>query len=297
MQHLLHPLKHSGASALPPRVLAAVTGAAATPISAVPHLSVNRLDYLQQPGHIREINQLLEREGMVKLSLGFPDDESRYLHGLIVGLNRFHGHGLPVDHSATRGWFWDIRPSATQFQSNGCQARSETMRDFPWHTDCSYEDRPPRYFALHVLQPDRRGGGVFSALAARHILRQLSPAAREALTRPDFRIAVPPEFVRSSGKTHVVGSILASASTSASIRFREDIVTPLSEPAARAIDELRRALQSPEARRETLHLTPDMLSRGSVLLLDNRRWLHARNEVRDPERHLRRVRWDAVPFV
>ncbi|KAL2152798.1 hypothetical protein VTH82DRAFT_3953 [Thermothelomyces myriococcoides] len=294
MQHILHPLKHSGVGNVATRVLAAAT---TTSIGAVPHLSVGGLGCLREPNHIHEVKQLLEREGMVKLSLGFPDDESRYLHGLIVGLNRFHGHGLPVDHSATRGWFWDIRPSATQFQSNGCQARSETMREFPWHTDCSYEDRPPRYFALQVIQPDRCGGGVFSALAARHIVHILSPAARDALRRPDFSIAVPPEFMRSSNRTHVVGSILSSVSPEASIRFREDIVTPLSEAAAKAMDELKKALRSPEARRQTLHLTPEMLPRGSVLLLDNRRWLHARNEVRDPARHLRRVRWDALPFV
>jgi alpha-ketoglutarate-dependent taurine dioxygenase len=251
------------------------------------------LDSLQQPHHIHEVQQLVQQKGLLKLSLGFPDDKSRYLHGLIVGLSRFHGHGLPVDHSASQGWFWDIRPSAAQFQSNGCQARSETMQEFPWHTDCSYEAEPPRYFALQVLQPDRCGGGVFSALSVRDILGHLSPATVAALGRPEYRIAVPPEFVRASGQSHIVGSILAGAT----MRFREDIVTPLSAAAGRAVDELKRVLTSADARRATLHLTAEDMPRGSVLLLDNRRWLHARNEVRDPERHLRRVRWDPAQFA
>jgi hypothetical protein len=63
------------------------------------------LDSLQQPHHIHEVQQLVQQKGLLKLSLGFPDDKSRYLHGLIVGLSRFHGHGLPVDHSASQGWF------------------------------------------------------------------------------------------------------------------------------------------------------------------------------------------------
>jgi alpha-ketoglutarate-dependent taurine dioxygenase len=259
---------------------------------------------LHQPHHIQEIQQHLKQKGLVKLSLGFPDDTSRYLHGLIVGLSKFHGHGLPVDHSASQGWFWDIRPSAAQFQSNGCQARSETMQEFPWHTDCSYEENPPRYFALQVLQPDRRDGGVFSALSVHHILRHLSPSSTAALCRPDYRITVPPEFVRSSGKRHIVSSLLAVTAAddrgrpaAAMMRFREDIVTPLSAAARRAVDELKQVLMGSEAQRETLHLTAEDMPRGSVLLLDNRRWLHARNEVRDPARHLRRVRWDATLFA
>ncbi len=252
------------------------------------------LDSLYQPNHIHHVQQLLQQKGLLKLSLGFPDDKSSYLRGLVVGLHQLHGHGLPLDHSASQGWFWDVRPSAAEFQSNGCQARSETMQEFPWHTDCSYDENPPRYFALQVLRPDRRGGGVLSLLSVQHILRHLSPHARAALCRPEFQIAVPPEFVGADGRSHIVGSILRPAGL---LRFREDIVTPLSAEAAGAVGELKRVLMSAEAEQDTLHLDAEDLPRGSIVLLDNRRWLHARNQVRDPERHLRRVRWDATPFV
>lgn len=73
-------------------------------------------------------------------------------------------------------------------------------------------------------------------------------------------------------------------------------MTPLNVEAAAALVELKDRLLGLEVQAETLHLTPDCLPRGSVVLMDNRRWLHARNEVMDPERHLRRVRWDARPF-
>jgi len=263
--------------------------------SRVPHLAVPTLDCSHQRSHIHQVQQLLQQQGLLKLSLGFPDDSSSYLRGLVVGLHKLHGHGLPLDHSASQGWFWDVRPSAAEFQSNGCQARSETMQEFPWHTDCSYEDNPPRYFALQVLRPDRRGGGVLSLLSVQNILSRLSPPARAALGRPEFRIAVPPEFVGASGRSHIVGSVLRlSAGT---MRFREDIVTPLSAAAASAVGELKGVLMSAEVRDETLHLDAESMPQGSILLLDNRRWLHARNQVRDPERHLRRVRWDATPFA
>lgn len=267
--------------------------------SIIPHLRVGDINSVRQPHHLQAVQKHLQHKGILKISLGFPDDNSRYLHGLILGLSKFHSHGLPLDHSASQGWFWDIRPSAAHFQSNSHQARSETMQDFPWHTDCSYEASPPRYFALQVLRPDRRGGGTFSALGAQHIIDRLSPSSQAALCRPEFRISVPPEFVRSGAGDSIVGSVLAADGPGAPrmIRFREDIITPLTAEAGTAMDELRRVLLGQELRGETLHLGAESMPRGSVLLLDNRRWLHARNEVRDPERHLRRVRWDATPFA
>ena len=126
----------------------------------------------------------------------------------------------------------------------------------------------------------------------------LSPAARAALVRPEYRFAVPPEFVKSDER-HIVGSVLGTDGSSRSIRlrFREEIITPLTTDAGVALQELKRMLRMPEANAETLHLTPAFLPRGSIILMDNRRWLHARNQVRDPNRHLRRVRWDARPFL
>jgi alpha-ketoglutarate-dependent taurine dioxygenase len=82
------------------------------------------------------------------------------------------------------------------------------------------------------------------------------------------------------------------------MRFREDILTPLSDRASAALNELKHALQSAEARSySTLHLTPKALPARSIILIDNRQWLHARNHITDPERHLRRVRRASAPFT
>lgn len=306
MQRFVRGLKAPRPLILPACMLSIISGAIRLKLKpliytgsfSVPHLTASNLDTALEPQHVQTVHQHLLDKGMLKITLGFRDDESRYLQNLILSLSRRHGHGLPIDHSASRGWFWDVRPSTTTFQSNGHRARSETMRDFPWHTDCSYEDRPPRYFALHVLRPDMRGGGTFSALSVQRVVDRLSGAARAALGRPEYRIEVPPEFVRSSSRDHGVGSLLSvdAASGSVTMRYREDIMAPMGPVAASAMDELRGLLRSPEVERETLRLRSESMPRGSLLLLDNRRWLHARNEVKDPERHLRRVRWDAIPF-
>ncbi|KAF5857531.1 hypothetical protein ETB97_005670 [Aspergillus alliaceus] len=265
---------------------------------AVPHLIASDISCASRPSHITEVSNSLRKSGILKVSLQFKDDNSHYLKNLILGLHKYYGHGLPITHSASRGWFWDIRPNSTTFQTPTHQARSETMQEFPWHTDCSYEEAPPRYFALQVLREDRCGGGTLSVMNVGKLSSLLSPTTCAALLRPEFRIDVPPEFVKSDAKRQIIGSLLASdvSGVPSMVRFREDIVTPLSIEAAAALAELKSCLLGLEVQSETLHLTPECLPQGSVVLMDNCRWLHARNEVRDPARHLRRVRWDPRAF-
>lgn len=78
-------------------------------------------------------------------------------------------------------------------------------------------------------------------------------------------------------------------SSGSQLRFREDITVPLTLDASKALDELKEILYS-AAQEESLHLPPQSLPQGSIIMIDNRRWLHSRNEVKDPNRHLRRVR-------
>lgn len=267
----------------------------------IPNLLARDLSYAKQHQHVQQISQALRTHGILKVVLGFHDESSNYLQDLMYSLNERHGHGLPISHSASRGWFWDVRPSLTTStsQSHNHQARSETTEEFPWHTDCSYEDAPPRFFALQVLQPDRHGGGTLSVMNVERLGSLLSPRTIAALLKPQYRFSIPPEFVKdTSAPGYIIGSVLAANKTGRAtmVRFREDIITPLNAEASAALQELKQTLLGLEAQNSIIHLTPEDLPRNSIVLMDNYRWLHARNQVMDRDRHLRRVRWDPRPF-
>ncbi|GFP57618.1 hypothetical protein ACSS6W_010036 [Trichoderma asperelloides] len=275
----------------------ASVAAAIPPI--IPHLTAPDLQHATQPCHIRNVHEHLQKHGILKVGLRFPDPDSHYLKGLVLGLHQHHGHQLPISHSASRGWFWDVRPNNTVFQTANHQARSETMEEFPWHTDCSYEDLPPRYFALHVLQEDRFGGGTLSAMNTQRLSLSLSPSTRATLMRREYSITIPPEFIKDPRKRSIVGSLMSADEQGqpSMLRFRRDLVTALTERASRALHELDAAVQDAKAQSQsTVHLTAKDFPAGTIILMDNRRWLHARHSIKDPKRHLRRVRWDAVPF-
>ncbi|OJJ78607.1 uncharacterized protein ASPGLDRAFT_53453 [Aspergillus glaucus CBS 516.65] len=127
----------------------------------------------------------------------------------------------------------------------------------------------------------------------------LSPEARTSLMRQDYSIKISLEFIKEREKRDIVGSVLTAQHDRQPciMRFRRDLIRPLTERASRALQELDMFLQITGAHTQSmLHLSSLDLPAGSIILLDNRRWLYARSIIKDPERHLRRVRWDPVPF-
>jgi alpha-ketoglutarate-dependent taurine dioxygenase len=279
------------------------TGSRSAPPLTVPHLTAPAIEQSIQQNHVREVHEKLRKHGILKISLGSPDPESQYLKQLVLSLHQRCRHQLPISHSAARGWFWDVRPESVSFQTDNHRARSETMAEFPWHTDCSYEEMPPQYFALQVLQHDRFGGGTLSAMNIQRLSQALSPSTQASLMRREYSISIPKEFVKDPTKQQIVGNLMAidQESQSCMIRFRRDLLTPLTERASKALEELDSFFQAAGAAAQsespsTVHLTAADFPTGTIIMMDNRRWLHARNQINDPKRHLRRLRWDAIPF-
>ncbi|KAL2830107.1 hypothetical protein BJY01DRAFT_261026 [Aspergillus pseudoustus] len=263
----------------------------------IPGITAPSISYSNDQCHVSTIHDILQDTGVLRIRLEFEDDECLYLRGLLRSLHTRHGHNLPLHHSTHRGWFWNIKPSQADFQRPKHQARSETMDEFPWHTDCSYEGSPPRFFALQVIHPDQFDGGILSLLKFDKVLAMLSRETVAALARPEYRILVPPEFRKAQNPDgSIIGCLLALESRQLAFRYREDITQSLTRDAELALEELRAILLEPHLLSGVMHLTSEILPRGSILLIDNRLWLHRRTEIKDPNRHLKRVRWDGKPF-
>lgn len=279
----------------PASVLSKITELSELP-PAISRFSAHEHQHSHNPVHLAAVNKALKGPGIALIDLKFADPNSDYLHDLVLGLVCHHNHNPPITHSSSRGWFWDVRPKGPAATH---QARSESTLDFPWHTDCSYESRPPQFIALHVLHADRNGGGTLSALNASHILSKLGPEACESLSRPEFQIRVPPEFY--NGIDTIVGSVISKSELHGQfhIRYRFDILQALSTTAEKALTQLNRLLSSDahnSIRDIRIDLTAQDLPDNTIILLDNSRWLHARTEVKDRDRHLRRIRWGRRAF-
>lgn len=197
---------------------------------------------------------------------------------------------------------WDVtyKPSGVFSAATGgtAHSRSHGVGEFAWHTDGSFEETPQRFFGLHVIHPDKHGGGIFRVLPADDLVAALSPSSVEALLNTEFDIQVPAEFYK--GRASNKGKLLDVEPGTGRylLRFRRDILPdpPSENPSAcEAVRELNALLETPE--KVGWRFPGDVFKDNVVLLMDNARFLHSRTEIKDKRRLLRRVRFHGTPQV
>jgi alpha-ketoglutarate-dependent taurine dioxygenase len=219
-----------------------------------------------------ELWQLLEQKGLALIEAAPGDAEGLELRKIVGQL------GSAAEHDRLGRLVWHIRYDAAA-AARGATA-SLTMEPLPFHTDGAFEEPPPRYLAQYVVREDRFGGGETLLVEVAAVLRRLSAETLDVLRSTRFRFFAPPEYEK--GVPYRDAPILFSDGL---MRYRRKIIDKgLSPEATGALDELDAAIGAVEPLRLWLRA-------GTILLLDNARFLHARTEVRDPERHLLRMRF------
>lgn len=212
--------------------------------------------------------EVLQREGVAVVPgpVVSAEEGRGFLDSLVGGWGSLQGH------DASGQLVWDVRVDP------GGQARSQGMDEFSLHTDASFEDPPPRYVGLLVIRRDALGGGQSQWVSTSEVLARVSEECRASL-RQARSLRVPAEFCK--GVSHVWGPLLCGADL---MRYRREVVDS-------DVSEFSLALQGA---RESADL-----AEGTLLLLDNWRFLHGRTTILDPLRHLLRVRFfgPEVPVV
>jgi alpha-ketoglutarate-dependent taurine dioxygenase len=154
------------------------------------------------------------------------------------------------------------------------------MKEFPMHTDGSFEEPPPAFVALYCVEEDKLGGGETLFVEAHKIKDKLSEQSLQVLQEFTFKLKIPTEF--SKGKDSTEAHLLAP---NGHFRFRRDIVMldGLAPPAVQAVEELDSLINSPE------HAEGINLRKGEIVAFDNGRFFHGRKKIEDQTRHLKRM--------
>jgi alpha-ketoglutarate-dependent taurine dioxygenase len=255
----------------------ATTAAAATATTAAAATGRTAAAAAQEFDIYARIFECVQRDGIALVHTDWTAEASG--PAMVDFVSRI---GILNPHLGHETDVWDIRPLKT---AGG--ARSHTAEEFPMHTDCSFEDPPPRYMALYVVNEDQLGGGLSTLVDTEVLMRHLSPRAITTLHTTEFDIRVPPEFFK--GTASIRGRILSASKL---WRYRSDtIVRDTCTPAQlQALGELDALLENPH-----MILTTKLPS-GAMLILDNSRWLHGRTAIYDPARWLKRIRFHPLDF-
>jgi len=219
----------------------------------------------------------LNQHGICIFTLNYRDNSATFKK-MIQNL------GIPHPHKEQGSFLWDIKLSSENSDRKNKQhlARSHQEYEFHFHTDCSYEENVPDYFALYVLHADQKSGGKHLVVDVKYLIDALSKASLNLLQNTPITIKVPQEFFK--GIDTIQACIIDE---NFNIRYRREIIVfnSLTPQQLKAIDELERLIYSAHACRGLI------LSNNQILILSNTRFLHARTQIKDPKRHLQRIRF------
>ncbi len=222
---------------------------------------------------IQDCRRALLDNGIALISLGeTADSDGAEMKKIVeqLGVAAIHdGHGTCI---------WDVRYDVNVDQETG--TRSLTSKEFPLHTDGSFENPPPDFVALYCVQPDSNGGGETLFSDATMIRSCLSKEFLDVLRNHEFKLRVPAEFFK--GQDTVATTLLDS---DGNFRFRKDIIIldSCAPHIVQAVEELDRLINSPE------HLQGIHLEKGQIVIFDNGRFFHGRRKINDKRRHLKRM--------
>ena len=159
----------------------------------------------------------------------------------------------------------------------------KNSRPFYLHSDLSYADSPPQFMLIHSIRNNPKEGGFSGFADIESVVQLLTPSAREELQKPQFLFPAPPHY---EGKSFVQFPILTKApgQITWNVRFRRDSLFSITRDGIEAIAQLIQALDQ-TAFEIVLH-------QNSMVLVNNRRYLHARTAFvskQSTPRHLNRV--------
>ena len=217
----------------------------------------------------------LLKKGIVVISLEFSDNAADVMNTIVSEI------GIVHEHDSRGRTIWDVKVGGET--GNESLAISHSDSEFSLHTDGAFEEETPGFFGLYVVRADRYGGGESVIVSADKLIENLSNETFFLLSNRKFRLRVPAEFQKSAD---YINETLIDQNHC--FRYRHDIIdrSCCSKDEIKALSELELQLSLPQ------NMLKFNLKERQILLLDNRRYLHARTKIKDKKRHLKRIRFN-----
>ncbi|MET7400232.1 TauD/TfdA family dioxygenase [Dactylosporangium sp. NPDC005572] len=208
--------------------------------------------------------------------------------GVLLGLSQLLGEPVGITTEKAGRLVHDVVPVSTGAMSQTNQSSAAFLN---FHSDIVFDefgrfDLPnPDFLVLNCLRQDRNAEAVTYYADARDVIRHLAPDVLQTLRTPLFRLNAPGSYVRDvAGGVAVLSDPIAIVSgppATPGIVVSANGVVGLTAEAEAALAQLQQTC------RAVAHKV--RLERGTALLINNRKGLHARSQFL--ARHDGQDRW------
>ena len=164
-----------------------------------------------------------------------------------------------------------VEIKASIVESNQPSFRNQLR--FPLHTDLTYVNSPPRYILMHGIHSDSNiFGGESLFCSVNDLLADLPIDVRRELQREQFIFSIPSHY---TGKPIKEKSILMynPKNDQYFVRFRQDTISCTNQSGKDAIEKLIACLDD--------HTVKYSITSNSILIFDNYRCLHGREQIKE----------------
>ncbi|OZF42283.1 hypothetical protein CH293_26515 [Rhodococcus sp. 14-2470-1b] len=192
---------------------------------------------------------------------------------VMLAVGALVGHPLSYAQERNGAFLQDVHPIRSQERKVSSQSSAV---DLGYHSEMMFHPTPPDVLMLYVVRHDHGRQARTQLSSARDFLGDLTQATIDALHRPEFMIEVSrlhSPYLAAGQPVRAVTdgpafAVLTGTIQDPVLRFEPELTRALTSNAERALVELENAVLR--------HQRGEALEQGSMLLIDNRRAVHAR---------------------
>lgn len=261
-------------------------------------LNINYFDYKENPLSYKELaNKILEElnsTGYIVVQ-NFHNDPNNLEDSREKFLEISDLIGNTIPHDSQGKIIWDIKSNSKS--KSFIKTYSEHSHEAELHTDSQYSFYPEDYFGLLTLKKANCGGGISSLLSLKNILVKINELENseeliQILSSTNYPFIVPNVFKKSAKNNDSPEFNYGPILRENEIRFRVDTFEKAlqhkdaicSEEQIKAYKILKKIILDNEYTQQFY------LEEKDLIFINNKTMLHGRDEFKDENRHLLRIR-------
>lgn len=220
------------------------------------------------------------------------DNKKEKLYKFLSKIGNLTGHNTSENKNNLNSIFWDIKCRGEEYNKKNQTTFSEKTGDCPLHSDSSFILNPENYLVMYVVKPAESGGESlflsYSQIYEKLLETEDGKSCLQILEANKFPFQTPQSFDKDQ---KIIWEKIIEKDEKI-IRFRHDCIQ---NGIVKNIDKISNEMQwsvdfLTKIINEYKNINEFKAVEDDLIIIDNRKGLHARKNFKDVDRHYIRAR-------